>query len=241
MLTLDRFKLYAHIDHADDDELIEILIRIHTLFTRGVVCILTCGTTNRHNHDIVIVHAVFPGRLNFVQSVLCRLQTGKGSADGRRCGTIVCSYTPRKNSFRFELFFHAGVHLFHDRIQGIALCLKSLYHIYGIRICSLVLRQCTSKVTALDREIAGKAKECHLLLLICGKRQRTIIFQKDSTFFTHALTQILDGIQQLCCTGVIRFVGVILRCLIVCYHLCTLRSQELVNICTEGIDDHCSR
>lgn len=27
MLTLDRFKLYAHIDHADDDELIEILIR----------------------------------------------------------------------------------------------------------------------------------------------------------------------------------------------------------------------
>lgn len=27
MLTLDRFKLYAHIDHADEDELIESLIR----------------------------------------------------------------------------------------------------------------------------------------------------------------------------------------------------------------------
>ena len=27
MLTLDRFKLYARIDHADEDELIESLIR----------------------------------------------------------------------------------------------------------------------------------------------------------------------------------------------------------------------
>lgn len=31
MLTLDRFKLYARIDHADEDELIESLIRAATL------------------------------------------------------------------------------------------------------------------------------------------------------------------------------------------------------------------
>ena len=36
MLTLDRFKLYAHIDHADEDELIESLIRAADTAVRSI-------------------------------------------------------------------------------------------------------------------------------------------------------------------------------------------------------------